>query len=102
MSDTLTISRRPRSSAEVSPGRVLIIDDEAAIRESLQTLLEIEGYQVICSDTGEEGLLAASDSTFDVILLDLALPGISGMEVLRDLRAHAPNVVVVMITAYGT
>src|SRR3974390_2610114 len=103
MSEAAVITHRnlgdiPSSSV----GSVLIIDDEAAIRESLQTLLELEGYQVVCSATGEDGLQAASETTFDVILLDLALPGISGMEVLRDLRAHDASVTVVMITAYGT
>src|SRR5262249_29610914 len=102
MSDTLTISRRPRTAADASPGRVLIIDDEASIRESLQTLLELEGYNVTCSETGDDGLQAVAHATVDVVLLDLALPGMSGMEVLQDLRAHDPNITVVMITAYGT
>ena len=59
---------------------MLIIDDEAAIRESLQTLLEMEGFDVETADTGEEGLLQVAERPFDLVLLDLALarPGWDG------------------------
>src|SRR5579872_1018261 len=102
MSNTITLPRQPKTNAEQAPGRILIIDDEAGIRESLQTLLELEGYIVECATTGEEGLQRSTEETFDLILLDLALPGMDGLEVLSLLHDRDPNIAVVMITAYGT
>jgi DNA-binding NtrC family response regulator len=83
-------------------GAVLIIDDEAAIRESLQTLLELEGFAVETADTGEAGLQRIGEHPFDLILLDLTLPGRNGMEVLAEIRAHETGLPVIMITAFGT
>ena len=85
-----------------SGGSVLIIDDEAAIRESLETLLELEGYQVVSAASAEDGLARLGDQSFDVLLLDLALPDRSGMDLLPELHAQAPQLSVIMITAYGT
>lgn len=82
--------------------RVLIIDDEAAIRESLETLLELEGFLVAIAPDGQKGLQALEESVFDLVLLDLALPGQSGFEILQAIRARHANLPVVMITAYGT
>jgi DNA-binding NtrC family response regulator len=84
------------------PGTVLIIDDEAGIRESLQTLLELEGYDVETAATGQQGLNRLGQRTFDLILLDLALPDRNGLDILAELRAQDPGVSVIMITAYGT
>ena len=85
-----------------SLGSVLIIDDEAAIRESLETLLESEGYEVQSAASAEEGLLRLGTREFDLVLLDLALPDRNGLELLRDLRLQNPQLSVIMITAYGT
>ena len=67
-------------------GAVLIIDDESEIRESLQTLLEMEGFAVETAATGEAGLQRIGEHPFDLILLDLALPGRDGMEILAEIR----------------
>src|SRR6202008_3587099 len=83
-------------------GWVLIIGDEAEIGESLQTLLEMEGYDVEAAATGQQGLNRIGQRAFDLILLDLALPDRNGMDILADLRAQAPGLSVIMITAYGT
>ena len=103
MSEAVVISRRSISQPLSSgAGSVLIIDDEAAIRESLQTLLELEGYEVECAVNGEEGISRTGERSFDLILLDLALPDRNGLDVLADLRANNPQISVIMITAYGT
>jgi len=81
---------------------VLIIDDEAAIRESLQTLLELEGYDVEAAADGEEGLARLGERPFDLVLLDLALPDRNGLELLPEIRAIDPQLSIIMITAYGT
>jgi DNA-binding NtrC family response regulator len=83
-------------------GAVLIIDDEAGIRESLQTLLEMEGFAVETAASGEAGLQRIGEHPFDLILLDLTLPGRNGMEVLAEIRSYETGLPVIMITAYGT
>ena len=83
-------------------GSVLIIDDEAEIRESLQTLLEMEGYDVETAANGQQGLARIGQRAFDLILLDLALPDRNGLDILADLHGQDPGLSVIMITAYGT
>ncbi len=100
MSETAIFSRR--TQAEPVSGTILIIDDEAAIRESLQTLLEMENYSVDCAATGEEGLNRIAERPFDLVLLDFALPDKNGLEILRDIRERDRDLSVIMITAYGT
>jgi DNA-binding NtrC family response regulator len=100
MSEAAVLSRQPASTT--SSGSVLIIDDEAAIRESLETLLEFEGYAVEAAGTGEEGLAQLAEHPFDLVLLDFALPDRNGLEILADIRARDPQLAVIMITAYGT
>jgi DNA-binding NtrC family response regulator len=95
-------SRQLVDSSPSSAGSILIIDDEAEIRESLQTLLELEGFAVDTASTGEEGLTRIGQNTYDLVLLDLALPDRDGMDLLADLRTHDSQFSVIMITAYGT
>ena len=102
MSEAAVISRSVMNGQTSAAGSVLIIDDEAEIRESLQTLLEMEGFKVDTANTGEEGLSQIGDRTFDLILLDLALPGRDGMDILADIHANDSRLPVIMITAYGT
>jgi len=100
MSKAVAIPMRPSDAAAV--GHILIIDDEHAIRESLQTLLELEGYSVSAAECGGEGLEQAASEPYDLVLLDYALPDMNGMEVLRELQARDPQLAVIVITAYGT
>jgi len=103
MAEAAVIPRRNLSQArEGSAGCVLIIDDEAEIRESLQTLLELEGYDVEAAVDGQDGLLHLGERPFDLVLLYLALPDRNGIEVLQEIRARDPQLSVIMITAYGT
>jgi DNA-binding NtrC family response regulator len=103
MSEAAVISRRsPPETSPDSLGRVLVIDDEAEIRESLETLLQLEGYAVSSAATGREGLTLLGERTFDIVLLDLALPDRNGMDVLAEIHMLNPLQPVIMITAYGT
>ncbi|HZQ69248.1 MAG TPA: sigma-54 dependent transcriptional regulator [Terriglobales bacterium] len=103
MSEAAVISHRGVGDPVTSgAGSVLIIDDEAGIRESLQTLLELEGYDVECAVNGDEGIARLGERSFDLVLLDLALPDRNGLDLLADLRASNPQLSVIMITAYGT
>jgi DNA-binding NtrC family response regulator len=103
MSEAAVVTSRHLGESSPSPvGSILIIDDEAEIRESLQTLLELEGYAVDTAGTGEEGLTRIGQNTYDLVLLDLALPDRDGMDLLAELRTHDAQFSVIMITAYGT
>ncbi len=82
--------------------RILIIDDEASIRETLEALLELEGYRVEMAIDGEAGLGRIEQQAYDLVLLDLALPGKNGIEILTLIRESAPELPVIMLTAYGT
>src|ERR1051326_32286 len=103
MSEAAVLTRRSAPAREnVSPASILIIDDEAELREALQTLLEFEDYRVEVASSGEEGLVRIASEPFDLVLLDFALPGKNGLEVLADIRDRDPQLAVIMITAYGT
>jgi DNA-binding NtrC family response regulator len=85
-----------------SLARILVIDDEAAIRESLEVLLKLEGYTTKMAGDGEDGLRIIDQESFDLVLLDLALPGQSGLELLPQIKERHPELPIIMITAYGT
>src|SRR5258706_3989717 len=102
MSEAAVISRGSNPGVLSGQGSVLIIDDEAAIRESLQTLLELEGYDVEAAADGEDGIAKLGERPFDLVLLDLALPDRNGIELLPEIRALDSQISVIMITAYGT
>src|ERR1039458_1440834 len=90
------------SSLVDSLARILVIDDEAAIRESLEVLPKLEGYTTRMAADGVEGLRILDQESFDLVLLDLALPGQSGLELLPQIKERHPDLPVIMITAYGT
>src|SRR5215831_1837670 len=102
MSEAAVISGRLNQVAMLGHGSVLIVDDEAEIRESLETLLELEGYEAETAASGEEGLTKLGEHPFDLVLLDLALPDRNGIDLLPEIRAFDPQISVIMITAYGT
>jgi DNA-binding NtrC family response regulator len=81
---------------------ILVIDDEEIMREVIVRLLEDEGYDVDSVPSGEDGLSAIEEGEFDLVLLDLMLPGIGGLETLERIRKTRPDLVVVMITAYAS
>ncbi|MBX5495275.1 MAG: sigma-54-dependent Fis family transcriptional regulator [Bryobacteraceae bacterium] len=94
------------SAQEMAPatvkGRILIIDDEADIRESLGTLLELENYQVEMAANAAEGLRRLESASYDLVLLDLMMPDRSGLEVLDEIRQRDTETPIFMITAYGS
>jgi two-component system, NtrC family, nitrogen regulation response regulator NtrX len=82
--------------------RILVIDDEAAIRDSLRMTLEYEGYEFVGAATGQEGLALAERDAPDLVLLDVKMPGMDGLDVLDRLRTMNETLPVVMISAHGT
>ena len=99
MSETAVMPRKTNAAVEPSEPSILIIDDEAAIRESLETLLGMENYSVESAENGEDGLARIADRPFDLVLLDFALPDRNGLEILRDIHDRDPQLAVIMITA---
>src|SRR5579862_1780838 len=92
----------PDEPTSLPKGRILVIDDEADIRESLETLLTLEGYTVEMAQNGAEGLKRAESGSYDIILLDLMMPDRSGMDVLAEIRERDSETPVFLITAYGS
>lgn len=81
--------------------RVLVVDDEKNIRVSLQSILEDEGYDVATAETGEEGLEYLLGNPTDLVLLDVKLPGMDGIQALEQILEHAPEMDVIMISGHS-
>src|SRR5579885_2189139 len=81
---------------------ILIVDDEAGIRQSLKGVLEDEGFQVADAESGESGLEALRKKQFDIVLLDIWLPGMDGLEALEKIRTSENAPEVIMISGHGT
>jgi len=86
----------------MSNAKILIVDDELILRESLAAWLERDGYDIDTAVSGEAALEKIKDTRFDILLVDIKMEGISGVEVLRHMQENDPDTAVVMITAYGS
>ncbi len=101
----LAILREPTSFARVDPARitvmpsVLIVDDDRSIREALDRGLQLEGFEVLAVGTGEEAIEVADKSRPHVVVLDVGLPGIDGVEVVRRIRAAGDDVPICILSA---
>jgi DNA-binding NtrC family response regulator len=82
--------------------RILIVDDEAAMRESLKDWLMEDGYEVNSAESGEVALKMAADKNWDIVLLDLKMPGMDGIETLEKIKEINPDAEILMMTAYAT
>jgi two-component system nitrogen regulation response regulator NtrX len=82
--------------------KILVVDDEAAIRDSLRMILEYEDYAFVGASSGQEALAIVQRERPDLVLLDIKMPAMDGMEVLRKLRAFDDSLPVVMISGHGT
>lgn len=85
----------------VTERNVLVVDDDPAIQEMLCEIIQQEGYNAVSVGSGEEALKQMESQHFDLIFLDLVLPGISGVDTLSAIKDKDDNAVVITITAYG-
>jgi DNA-binding NtrC family response regulator len=84
------------------PGRILIVEDRDSLRRMLELALRQEGYEVVAAADGAAALARLAERGFDLVLTDLKLPDLSGIEVLAASRQAQPRVPVVVLTGYGT
>ena len=83
-------------------GKVLVVDDDASLREFLSVLLDKEGYQVYMAGSAKEGLETLDRHPIDVVLTDVKMPGMDGIEFLAEVRKRSRDVVMIIMTAYST
>jgi two-component system OmpR family response regulator len=82
-----------------SGGHILIIDDEASLRQTMARILQRAGYEVTTAISGKEGLALISEHPFDLLYLDIRMPDVSGLELLKDIHAKFPELPVILFTA---
>jgi DNA-binding response OmpR family regulator len=92
----------PRSTVMNQNVRILLVDDEASIRLTLGALLERSGYDVTSADGGEQAMQLLDRQPFDLLLTDLKMPGIDGMQVVAAARQQHPDIVVIVLTGHGS
>jgi nitrogen regulation protein NR(I) len=85
-----------------SSAKILLIEDDPGIRDNLQRVLLEEGHEVAVEEQGDHGLVRASGDSFNVVITDLRLPGLDGLDLVRKLHTAKPRLPIILITAFGT
>jgi two-component system NtrC family response regulator len=83
------------------PGRILLVDDDESFAQVIAFLLAEEGYEVVRAKNGQEALGQLQTQHFPIMVSDLKMPGMDGLELLKKAHAHFPNLLIIMITAFG-
>lgn len=89
-------------SIDPKAAHILVVDDEGAIRYSISKTLQRVGYQVSAAASGEEALQMLEEQVYDVVLTDIRMPGLTGVELLSKIKEHAPEAIVILMTAYAS
>jgi CheY-like chemotaxis protein len=82
--------------------RILVIDDEQAVRDTLAILLRQEGYRVVVAECGHDAVEAIEAFTFDVVIVDIFMPGMNGLETIKVFRGDAPDVPIIAMSGYAS
>ena len=82
--------------------KILVVDDEAVIRDIFKRILETKGHQVVAVESGSEALDKIKEEPFDIIFLDIVMPGIGGLKTCQTIEKINPEAKIVMMTGYGT
>ena len=80
---------------------ILVVDDEEGLREGLRSLLEDEGYAVLCAEDGEKALEIVREAHIDLMLTDMRMPGMNGIDLLKRVRKIRKEIGVIILTGYG-
>src|SRR2546423_15669452 len=80
--------------------RVLVVDDDKAVRTVIKTVLELEGFDVVVAEDGRSGIAAIQSYSFDVVIVDIFMPGMDGLETIRVFNKYAPSVPVIAISGF--
>ena len=111
VNDTSPKPVRPAEALETAPqgevvpglvGSVLVVDDDAAMQRAVKTIVARGGHRVLTADSAEDALVVLSEAQVDVVLLDIQMTGMTGLELLAVLHRHRPDLIVVMMTAFAT
>ena len=102
ISEEFLVLARKRKKIPLKDKPILIVDDEKNIRLTLSRSLEVLGVETDSAEDGKEALLKLREKEFGLILLDIRMPGVDGMEVLRQVRENRPEICIIILTAYGT
>ncbi len=92
----------PAQTRQAVPAHILVVDDEESIRDLCARVLTRAGYAVVTAPSGEEAVVRLAQEAFDLLISDIRMPGISGLEVLERAKATFPRIRVVLITGFGT
>ncbi len=98
MSSTMSLDTKPLQPQPLAPSSVLIVDDEPPLRKALRSSLTASGFEVQEARSGEEALDNVKQQPFDLVLLDINMPGISGIDACRRIRSLCPQAGIVMVT----
>ncbi len=96
------MSSVPPTSRQHGAGRVMVVDDHAAARESIAETLRLAGHQVDCHSSAVAALRPLEGELYDVVVTDLQMPGVDGLEFIRRLQARDDGLQVIMVTAHAT
>ncbi|MFN2257699.1 MAG: response regulator, partial [Desulfuromonadaceae bacterium] len=80
----------------MSQSRILVVDDEAVIREALRRILESDGHKATCVSSGHAALEKVQEESFNLVITDLKMPGMNGIEVLRSIKILQPKVPIII------
>ncbi|HRZ86448.1 MAG TPA: response regulator [bacterium] len=94
-------NQAPEEAKSSVSAKVLVIDDEESILNLISDILTAEGYEVSCADNGEKGVDLAQKQAFDLIIVDIMMPGIDGIETIKRIRQFNTAVSILILTAYG-
>lgn len=99
------ISLRMNTVPDQAPGEkinILVVDDDPVVGDALKLVLESNGYEVTLVEKGREGIIQASSGRFSIAIIDLFLSDISGLQAIKTIREHQPEILIIMITGEGT
>ena len=92
----------PPSEPHMKTSRILVVDDDDSLRRVLQVQLEQDGYSVVTAASAQQAFSLLQLRAYDLVITDLRMPGLSGIEVLKQVKSQYPETVVIVLTAFGT